>query len=351
MATLNELTIQVREWAEVGAAKRKAARMARNIGFSGKAIEEISIVISELAENLIAHNTVEGKIICSTIEDHGQKGIQIISLDRGPGITDIGKALQDGFSRKNSLGIGLGAVKRLMDEFDLSSKTERSGIALYEDKREGIGTVIMARKWLHREEKPEKGLRKTRFAVMSRPKHGETYNGDRAFLHYFEGKTIVALIDGVGHGKYSEEAAREADLYLMDNYQKSLERIITEMHMKLRKTRGVVISIALIDDAHKTMEYVGIGNILTRVVKSPVPVSPANYNGIVGATLQSFKCFTHPWSQGNVIIMTSDGISDKYDLTKYPGLIIKHPVIIANIILRDYGRASDDATVIVGGPA
>lgn len=352
MAKITQFTADVREWPHVASVRRKAVKMAKEAGFSDKEAEEISISVTELAENLIEHQTVEGKIICSLIEEGSKRGIQIISEDCGPGIKDVMKAIQDGYSGKGSLGIGLGAVKRLMSEFDITSKTDKSAHAEFNGSREGIGTVIVARKWLY--EKKTAGLIEmpcTSFGVFSRPKMDEMYNGDSFFLQHFDGKTIVAVIDGVGHGLYAHEASHEAYVFLTDNYRDPLDVIINKMHLRLKRTRGAAISIALIDETNGTMDYVGIGNVLTRLFKTDKPANPANYNGMVGASLQKFRVLHYPWSNRNVIIMTSDGISAKYDLNEYPGLVHKKAVIIADVILRDFGRSNDDATIIVGGPA
>jgi len=345
-----EFSLEINELHHVITVRKQAADMAEEIGFSQKNIEEISIVVSELADNLIKHKTINGKIICSLLKDGDRKGIQIISEDCGPGIKDTGKVLKDGYSEKSGLGIGLGAVKRLMDEFDIHSKTERSGYSSYEETKEGIGTIILARKWIVPKELPGRAkLNETRFGIMSRPRQGEKYNGDQFFLKYFDGKAMISVIDGIGHGEKAHEAAKEAYLCLLDNYRKSLDLIIDDMHQRLRRTRGAAVSIALIDEHIGTLDYVGIGNVVTRVLKSTPRVSPANYNGIVGVSIRKFKVFRYPWEKGNLIIMSSDGISEKYDLDKYPGLTNKHPMVIADVILRDYGRQHDDATVIAGG--
>ncbi len=351
MENKSEISTCITSWEHVATARREAVKLARDAGFDERGIQEISIAVTELSENLIEHSSIEGRIICSVIEDIGKKGLQILSEDKGPGIKDIGAAIKDGFSDAGTLGIGLGAVRRMMDEFDISSKTERGRHDIYEQAKAGIGTVIIARKWVSAKKGTTPALEKgTRFGIFSRSKKDEQYNGDGYFLKYYDGKAFISVIDGLGHGMAAEEASREAYLCLTDNYRKPLDVNINEMHKRLKRTRGAAASIALIDDRAGTMEYVGIGNVLTRVFKAEEPVHPANYNGIVGSNIRTFKVFTYPWKTGNVIIMTSDGISEKYGPEQYPNLINKHPVVIADIILRDFGRGNDDATIIVGGP-
>ncbi len=348
----SEISIDIAAWPHVATAKREATKRARRAGFNEQGIGEIAIAISELAENLLEHNTDEGRLIISLIEDLGRPGIQIISEDKGPGIADVRTAMRDGFSNGGTLGIGLGAVKRMMDEFDITSKTERGRHDIYEQAKAGIGTVIVARKWVPKKEVIAPALVKgTRFGIFSRAKLDQQHNGDNYFLQYFDDKAFMAVIDGIGHGPEAEKASQEAYNCFIDNYKKPLTSIINELHTRLKRTRGAAISMALIDDQAEKMQYAGIGNVTTRVFRSEEPVHPVNYNGIVGSNIRTFKVFTYPWKIGNVIIMSSDGISEKYDLDQYPGLINKHPVVIADVIFRDFSRGHDDATIIVGGPA
>lgn len=100
-------------------AVRTAKETALTIGFDQKASEEIAIAVSELATNLVKH--AKGGTLTLTALTNGRKGIQIVSHDRGPGIADVEKAIVDGFSTTGSLGSGLGAVNRLMHEFDITS--------------------------------------------------------------------------------------------------------------------------------------------------------------------------------------------------------------------------------------
>ena len=152
------------------------------------------------------------------------------------------------------------------------------------------------------------------------------------------------------HGFEAEQASKEAENSIMENYQNPLDKIIEETHKRLRKTRGAAISIALIDEEEHELHYVCIGNVNARVFNSKQPIRPVNFNGIVGINLNRFKMFQYPWSSQNIIIISSDGISQKYEVESYPGLLDKHPVVIADVLFRDFSREIDDATIFVGGP-
>ncbi|HUX98185.1 MAG TPA: SpoIIE family protein phosphatase, partial [Candidatus Deferrimicrobium sp.] len=265
--------------------------------------------------------------------------------DEGPGIARIEAVLEDGFSTTGSLGIGLGAVKRLMTEFTINSKSQNEPL-------DGLGTRIVARKYLPFTRESEKVKNAfTRYSVFSKSKTDEKYNGDNYFLHHYEDKTMIAVIDGLGSGRMAFEASLGARRYLIENYRTPLEEIIHGIHQSLKLTRGVAISIALISDTEKTLEYVGIGNVLGRVYNSPNPINIVNYNGTLGIALQKFKVLSYPWQVGNIIILTTDGISSKYNFEKYPALLKEHPIVIVNTIFRDFSKMHDDATILVGGPA
>jgi len=337
---LETIITHISEKHHVGIVRRRIAQFAKEFGFLDTQLSEISIVVTELAENAINHGVIEGKIICSSFEEARRKGIQIVYEDKGPGIAKIDIVMEDGYTTSGSLGMGLGAIRRLMSEFKISSSASINQ----------PGTTIVTKKYLPlKEDLTEVPRKEMLFGVFSRSKLDELYNGDSYFLKHFNGKTIAAVIDGLGHGKGGFKAATEARLYFFENHNKPLETIVNELHERLKKTRGAVISIALIDDINGELKYVGIGNISTRVFNSPTPIRPYNYNGTLGYAIRNFKVSKYPWVKGNVIIMTSDGISGDYDPEKYPGLFKQHPIKIASTILKEHGRDYDDATILVGG--
>jgi anti-sigma regulatory factor (Ser/Thr protein kinase) len=342
--------IPINENYHVGIAIRKVSKLAEELGFSEKELSEISIVVSELANNLIEHEAIEGKIICSLNEEGTKKYIQIISEDKGPGIANVETVMEDGFSTSGTLGIGLGAIKRLMSDFRINSNIDDVKTAKNNNNWRKIGTKIITKKYLsQREDRVDISQSRTRFGVFTRSKYGEKYNGDNYFLQHFEDKTIAAVIDGLGHGQYAFEASTEARLYFTKNYKKPLDVIINDLHARLKGTRGVVISIALIDHKEGVLEYIGIGNVLTKIFNSTTTINPLKYAGFLGYKLRNFRLIRYPWIKGNIIIMTSDGISERYVTNKDPNFLKKHPIVIASTILKEYGKTQDDATVLVGG--
>lgn len=132
MADVVRITIQTDT--DIVMVRRQARLLAKELGFSASDLTMIATAISELARNIVVYAR-QGEIILNSINHGKHRGLVIIARDSGPGIADIERAMQDGYSTGNGLGLGLPGTKRLMDEFEISS-----GI--------GHGTTIKVTKWV-----------------------------------------------------------------------------------------------------------------------------------------------------------------------------------------------------------
>jgi serine/threonine-protein kinase RsbT len=117
-------------------ARQKGRALAAELGFSSTDVVRIATAISELARNVLSY-AVSGEIRLETVNSRNKCGIAIVATDRGPGIADIEKAMQDAYSTSGGLGLGLPGVRRLMDEFEIESAV-------------GQGTTVSATKWCRR---------------------------------------------------------------------------------------------------------------------------------------------------------------------------------------------------------
>lgn len=186
-----------------------------------------------------------------------------------------------------------------------------------------------------------------RIGVWSRPHYGEEVNGDAYFIHQEEGRMLLAVVDGLGHGR-GAQAATQVALNVLERWQgEPLNELFHAAHDALRATRGVVMGAAIVDNVNGSFQYAGVGNIEVRVFNAPEPIHPISNNGTLGVRLDKVRVWTHKWSEGATVVMTSDGLSASWNMADYPGLLLKSPQMIASILLRDYGRESDDATVLV----
>jgi hypothetical protein len=183
--------------------------------------------------------------------------------------------------------------------------------------------------------------------VWSRCRAGEDVNGDAYFVGRHGEVMLLAAVDGLGHGRGAQEASLEAVETLAEWRGEPLEEVIPAVHDALRATRGAVIGAVIIDRGAGTFHYAGVGNVEARVFNAPEAVRPIPTNGTLGARLSTLRVWPHRWSEGTVIVLATDGVSASWDVASYPDLLSHSPQLAAGVILRDYGRDSDDATIIV----
>jgi serine/threonine protein phosphatase PrpC len=185
-----------------------------------------------------------------------------------------------------------------------------------------------------------------RFGVMTRPRPGELVNGDAVMIIDRGVSTLIAVIDGLGHGSGAHQAAEAAKDAIGEWDGEPPVDLIPVAHEALRSTRGAVIGIAVINEGNNTLQYAGVGNIEARVVRGEQTLSPISTYGTLGARLGTIKGWSCEWG-GSTLIMTSDGLSSSWSLDSYPGLLLHSPQLIAAVLMRDNVRDSDDATVVV----
>ncbi|HEV2495576.1 MAG TPA: anti-sigma regulatory factor [Terriglobia bacterium] len=128
-----EVCIPIRADVDIVKARQMGRNLAADLSFSFTDLTLIATAISELARNIILYAR-EGDVYLQVVEQGEKRGIVVIARDRGPGIADVRRALQDGYSTSRSLGLGLPGARRLMDEFDIKSEV-------------GRGTTVTAKKW------------------------------------------------------------------------------------------------------------------------------------------------------------------------------------------------------------
>ena len=129
-----ERVIRIASDMDIVEARMAARALAAYVGFTGADLVMIATAVSEVARNIVEYAD-PGEIALSVIHNGSRRGLQVVARDPGPGIPDVAKALQDGFSTSRGLGLGLPGSRRLMDEFHLDSKV-------------GAGTVVTMKKWL-----------------------------------------------------------------------------------------------------------------------------------------------------------------------------------------------------------
>jgi anti-sigma regulatory factor (Ser/Thr protein kinase) len=340
-------SIEIKDAAQVGASRRVIHGFASRIGFAENELAEIDIVVQEIGTNAVSYAAAGGWLNFPTPLDD-MPGLELFYWDTGPGIYNLDRAVRDGVSTSGGLGAGFGAIRRLMDEFDVYSTVRATGrLTLAAQRRTTHGTALLARKWLKTDEEPREPLQARRIGAWSRPHPGETSNGDAYFICKRDRATLYAVIDGLGHGMGARDASNAAIAVLDDWHGEPLEQVFQAAHVALRATRGAVMSVVVIDTRAQSFQFAGVGNVMVRVFETPQRITPISTNGTLGARLGQVRVWTHPWVEGATCVMASDGISATWDIEAYPGLLSRSPQLLAGVLMRDYGRDSDDATVLV----
>jgi anti-sigma regulatory factor (Ser/Thr protein kinase) len=343
-------TQEIKEEPQVGAARRGVRRFAAALGFSADQLSELEIVVQEIGTNAVRYATGGGCLHWA--ETLGEEpGLELFYFDKGPGVYDLERALRDGVSSGGSLGTGFGAMRRLLDEFDAYSSVKGTTRKLNAARRSTYGTALLGRKWVTpptTEEQRERARRVTRrVGCWSRPRPGEETNGDASFIKEHDGETLLAVVDGLGHGRGAHEAAQVA-LDTLEQWEgEPLDELILAAHDALRSTRGAVLGAVALDHARQSFTYAGVGNVEVRVVGASEPARPIPSNGTLGARLSQVRVWPHRWDEGSTLVIASDGISATWDGAAYPGLFNRSPQLLAGVLLRDYARNSDDATVLI----
>jgi anti-sigma regulatory factor (Ser/Thr protein kinase) len=322
----------VTDASQVAEARRLVAGCARLAGVTEARLGDVAIVATELATNLLKH-AGGGHILATHRKDADGAGLEVLALDRGSGMTDVARCMDDGYSTAGSPGTGLGAVGRLADDLRIYS-------------RPGLGTAIMVR-FLHEARHDESH---THLGAVLAPYPGERVCGDQwAFRETANARTVV-VADGAGHGVEAARAAGIAVQTFLEHAEASCEDVVDRMHRALAPTRGAAVAIARIDAAAHTVRFAGVGNISGVLVTAAGTRHMVSHNGTAGHVAPRIREFTYEFTGNPLVILHSDGLTTRWDLAAYPGLASQHPSLIAGVLLRDYRRLRDDAAVVAMRP-
>lgn len=325
---------------DVSAARRYAAQLASSLNFTETQSGRLAIIITELATNIVKHAR-EGMLFITPADHALTPSIQVLSLDRGPGIADLGQSMHDGVSTTGTAGNGLGAIKRLSCEFDAYSSAAK-GSAFY-------ASIQANSTEEHRASLPVHGDTRSRmqYGTICVPIAGEEECGDAWAVSENEDEITILVADGLGHGPEAAVASRTAVLTLESQGNQTPSILINAMHQAMRITRGAALAIGQVRFSTASLHFAGVGNITACLIEGENRKQLVSHNGTVGHNMRKVQEFTVPWPEGALYIMCSDGINTHWDLSHYPGLASCHPALIAGIIYRDSTRARDDATVVV----
>ncbi|MEZ0601630.1 ATP-binding SpoIIE family protein phosphatase [Paraburkholderia sp. IW21] len=325
-----EATLSLTDKSGVADVRRRAIHMAQALGLSEKLQADAALIVTEAATNIIKY-AGQGEITLKSFLEGASQGLEIIALDRGPGITNLASARTDGYSTGGSLGAGLGTIARHSALFDIYSVP-------------GNGTALLARIADSR----DGALNGFQIGAKSTPKPGQAVCGDAWGVRQIGTHLWIALLDGLGHGPLAAEAANRAvSIFLLAELSDKPADVLRRVHQGIKTTRGAVMAVALFDTDKRMMSFAGVGNIVGIVSSGSETEHLISTDGTVGYNMRTVRPSDVAWSKGSVFIATTDGLSTRWNLNRHPGLTDRHPSLIANVLYRDFARDADDATIIV----
>ena len=324
------ICISIDDPSQIGEARRSASAVASSVGLNDTDVGKFALIATEAATNISKH-AQRGEIILRSLVAPGIRGVDLVAIDSGPGIANLDRAIGDGYSTAGTSGHGLGAIGRLATSFDIFTT-------------EGVGTVLSAR--IERDAPRTTSGPRYEIGVVRVPKRGEEQCGDDwSIVIDKDGRATLTVADGLGHGRAAAEAASRAAEIGADRAAEQPAMVVSAIHAGLRSTRGAAVAVTEIGETR--VRFAGLGNISASTVGPTDSHSLVSHNGIAGHEMRKIQEFSYSWAAGSFLVVHSDGLSARWDLTRYPGLISRHPSVVAGVLYRDYSRGRDDALVIV----
>jgi anti-sigma regulatory factor (Ser/Thr protein kinase) len=331
------VVVIVDELTKVGEARRRSSALSAELGFNEINQGKAALVVTEAASNLVKHSG-GGQLILKGLDD-GPPGpcLEILTIDSGPGMSDLSRCMADGYSSVGSPGTGLGAMSRLADSFEIISGPD--------------GTVL----WARIDRKSE--LRASHhyeleLGVVRVAAPGEQVCGDDWATVDRDGLSFVLMVDGLGHGPPAALAAEEAVRIFQGHRSREPADIVQSIHHAIRGTRGAALAIARLNLAKREVRYAGVGNICSVVVDRTTgeTTSMVSHNGTVGYIIRKIHSYDYSWTEKSLLLMHSDGLGTHWNLDRYPGIWQRHPSLVAGLLYRDHKRGRDDVTILAARP-
>lgn len=315
--------------------KREIHNLALQLGFSPHRAAETDIIVAELTSNLIKYAN-GGELLYRAHLDGEYNAIEIYCLDNGVGFENVAKIMNDGYSSSNTLGHGLGSIKRLSNDFQIYSMKDWGCVQYIKicEKPDFQAPTIQS------------GLN---YAAIAVNYPGEKDCGDGYYIKQTRKGFQIFVGDGLGHGQNAHEAVQMALKAFRQSGDAEPADILRDIHTKVKKTRGLVATIVSVDYKTEVWTICGIGNINTRIYNGLENKTYTPYNGIIGHNIpRTLNSTIVPFKKHQIIVMHSDGLRTRWNLNDLTSILKQNPGIIGASIFKDNIRGTDDATILVG---
>ncbi len=316
----------IEDSSQIGYARRTAQKLAEGLGFDEADAGRVALVVTELCSNILKHAS-HGELHLRALPRPGGQGLEVIAVDRGQGF-DVHACLTDGYSTGGTQGIGLGAIARQAEVFDVHA-----------DAR---GAVLLARFFRRGDKVPDIAIGVTQHSLHNDPACGDAFQ-----VNIGEQGISALVIDGLGHGEEAERAARAGVRAFTQAPFANPTLVLEDMHLAMTGSRGGAAALVQFNPAADRLDFVGIGNIGASLLGPERSRGLASHPGIVGGQYRKAQSFDYAQVSGQRLILYSDGLQSRWNLRDYPGLSFRHPAVVATVLHRDFCRGRDDVTVLV----
>ncbi len=359
--------------------KVRLKTLAKKLGFDSICIENMQIVASEMLSNQIKYSQKTGMVQLwfnnegFNNKNHNNDGIKnsqtlpvtidIFAMDYGPGIEDVEKAFQDGYTTSKTMGKGLGSISRmahesgiftlteqksLTDQKSLTSKKSLTGQKSLTNQKSWHGVACWGRFYRSENEKPAR----YQYGAFCRSYHDLAQNGDDLWLQLDTKKLSCLHLDATGHGSEAELIVKKMRNAGADIHKQGVKTMLDISKRQLKSTAGGAV-VALKYNAEAGQgEYSAVGDmrVFTLNCSKENPLGVIHdlevASGILGIESRSHSRQKYTLESNELIFSTSDGIRRNWKLTDFPGLWDKHPQLICFFLGNKKGRSSDDQSMI-----
>ncbi len=334
MVNLPHHSFVINERSEANLLKNILRAQAEKVALSDYQVGKLDIIIAELTSNFLKHAHSHGEVLFRTIQSDDRPGIEVIGIDHGPGMLDPAHRMQDGVSTTQTMGTGMGAIRRLSDDFDLYSLP-------------GWGTLTLVRIFKNASQ-PPKTSSALQYSALLVAHPDETQCGD-GWAYKQSGDTHCFMItDGLGHGPHAHEASQRAIIRFEQTASVDPLALMRSLHEQLSATRGAVGLVVSLDVKLQTIDYCGVGNISFRRVTDQQTKRGVSAPGILGKHLRSqFVTQSDRWPDRGVLFMHSDGLDRTWNLDDYPNLLQHDRSLWGAALYKDHRQKDDFALITI----
>lgn len=319
---------------------------ARRMGFNDTQRQNMVLVAAEMVSNQIKYAGGRGML---QIWQQPGPVLDIVAVDFGPGIANLRQAEKDGYSTANTLGKGLGSIRRLSHE---------SGIYTMPATGTGNnapwhGSVFWSRFFpsdksmasVQSTQAPSPAHPEFKVGLFARALSDDRYTGDRIYLERNDRTLRWLHLDGLGHGEFAQQATNDLAGLLFRSAETS--QVLNLVDRQLKATRGAVAMLCDLNLSEKKIQILGVGDMSAHCFIDDKLQSITFSPGILGKEHKTPQISHLGYEKQCTIITASDGIRRSWKQESFPGLFNQHPQLIAYVLGNIMGRTSDDQSMCV----